>query len=105
MRKIIAGIKKERPDPVQHDHSAKQNEQQAQIRPSKRLVDNDFQHKRHQQTETGAAHMKHDADVQHALVRFDELIQLFKMRQVFVVHDGIFNQACCWLWFLSGFAL
>ena len=31
--------------------------------------------------------MEYNADIEHSLIRFDELVQLFKMRQVFVFHD------------------
>ena len=86
VREVVAGVEEERADPVEEDHAAEQDEEQAQIRPSERFVDDDFEYQRHEQSETRAADMKHDADIEHSLIRFDELVQLFKMRQVFVFH-------------------
>ena len=73
---IVARVKEERPHPVEQDHPAEQHEEKTVIGSTERFVDDDLENQRHQQPETGAAHVEDNAYSQQSAIRFDKTVQL-----------------------------
>jgi hypothetical protein len=86
VRKVVASVEEKRPYPIQHKDTSQQNEKQPQIGTSQSLVDDDFQHQRHQKSETGTEDMEDNTYAKHLPVGKNELVQLFKTAQIFVTH-------------------
>jgi len=87
VREIVAAVEEKRPHPVEQDHPAEEHVEQTQVRPAERLIDDDFEHKRHQETEAGADHMEDDGDSEQRAVRFYEAVKLLELMRFFGSHN------------------